>query len=274
MSKSGRVRIHEIRAAYRLIHDCRDVGHDPDAWPMILVGGIAPLVNAQVSICCRMMFGPNGVTTGEKSLAEHGWLSQRDRALWQDGWVTGQKYSESPTWQRFAALPGLRLTRSREQLAGDEEWYRSAEFNDFVRLVQMDDFVGSCTRIARPPCLYTLVVFRTLGDRRFAPRERRLIRLFHQELGDHLGKSLVHEPGPFLLLPLRLREILQCLLEGDGEKQVALRLGLSRHTVHDYVKDLHRRLGVSSRAELMALCLRHSVTDASVLRSALPRRGE
>jgi hypothetical protein len=46
MSKSARVRIHEIRAAYRLIHDCRDVGHDPDVWPMIVARGTAPLVNA------------------------------------------------------------------------------------------------------------------------------------------------------------------------------------------------------------------------------------
>jgi DNA-binding NarL/FixJ family response regulator len=57
-------------------------------------------------------------------------------------------------------------------------------------------------------------------------------------------------------LPPRLREALACLLEGDSEKQVARRLGLSRHTVHDYAKDLYRRLGVGSRAELMALCLR------------------
>jgi DNA-binding CsgD family transcriptional regulator len=53
----------------------------------------------------------------------------------------------------------------------------------------------------------------------------------------------------------RLRQTLECLLEGDGEKQVAARLGLSRHTVHDYVTALYRRLDVSSRPELMALCL-------------------
>ena len=47
-----------------------------------------------------------------------------------------------------------------------------------------------------------------------------------------------------------------CLLEGDGEKQAALRLGLSRHTVHEYVGELYRRFGVCSRPELMALCLR------------------
>ncbi|HTO96771.1 MAG TPA: LuxR C-terminal-related transcriptional regulator, partial [Myxococcales bacterium] len=39
---------------------------------------------------------------------------------------------------------------------------------------------------------------------------------------------------------------------GRSEKQVAAQLGLSLHTVHDYVKGLHRRLGVQSRGELLA----------------------
>jgi DNA-binding NarL/FixJ family response regulator len=45
---------------------------------------------------------------------------------------------------------------------------------------------------------------------------------------------------------------LQHLLEGDAEKQVALKLGLSPHTVHEYVKVLYRKLEVSSRSELLA----------------------
>ena len=58
------------------------------------------------------------------------------------------------------------------------------------------------------------------------------------------------------LLPPRLRQTLDCLLDGDSEKQVAARLGLSRHTVHEYVKALYRRLGITTRAELMVRYLR------------------
>ena len=50
----------------------------------------------------------------------------------------------------------------------------------------------------------------------------------------------------------RLEQTLQSLLSGDSEKQVAHKLGLSRHTVHVYVKKLYRRYGVSSRGELLA----------------------
>lgn len=39
---------------------------------------------------------------------------------------------------------------------------------------------------------------------------------------------------------------------------IAVHLGISRHTVHDHVKAIYRRAGVSSRAELLAFCYRFS----------------
>ena len=42
------------------------------------------------------------------------------------------------------------------------------------------------------------------------------------------------------------------MLHGASEKAIASQLGLSRHTVHDYVKQIYRRFDVSSRAELLA----------------------
>jgi DNA-binding NarL/FixJ family response regulator len=50
----------------------------------------------------------------------------------------------------------------------------------------------------------------------------------------------------------REQEALGVLLTGAPEKQVAVRLGVSRHTAHEYVKALYRKLGVRSRAQLMA----------------------
>jgi DNA-binding NarL/FixJ family response regulator len=53
-------------------------------------------------------------------------------------------------------------------------------------------------------------------------------------------------------LSRRLHQTLTALLQGDSEKQVALHLGLSRHTIHAYVKGLYRHFGVNSRGELLA----------------------
>jgi DNA-binding NarL/FixJ family response regulator len=52
--------------------------------------------------------------------------------------------------------------------------------------------------------------------------------------------------------PPRMRQALDLLLQGQGEKQIATVMGISRHTVHDLAKEIYRRVRVSSRAELMA----------------------
>ena len=65
-------------------------------------------------------------------------------------------------------------------------------------------------------------------------------------------------PGLTAGLSPRMRDTLQLLLAGHSEKEVAIKLGLSQHTVHIHVKNLYKRLHVSSRAELMAKCLSES----------------
>ena len=48
------------------------------------------------------------------------------------------------------------------------------------------------------------------------------------------------------------RRVLELLLEGLAEKEVARRLKLSRHTVHNHVRKIYRAVNVRSRAELLA----------------------
>jgi DNA-binding CsgD family transcriptional regulator len=56
-------------------------------------------------------------------------------------------------------------------------------------------------------------------------------------------------------LSRRVTETLEQLLGGASEKEIADRMGLSAHTVHQYVKAVYRAFRVRSRAELMARCL-------------------
>jgi DNA-binding NarL/FixJ family response regulator len=94
-----------------------------------------------------------------------------------------------------------------------------------------------------------------VGERSFATRERHLLHLCHEELGRLTGTVLARQAERAGLAP-RLCQTLDCLLDGDGEKQVAARLALSLPTVHQYVTALYRHFGVSSRAELVAHFIR------------------
>lgn len=64
----------------------------------------------------------------------------------------------------------------------------------------------------------------------------------------------------------RTAQVLERLLEGDSEKQVALLLGISRHTVHDHVKTIHKTFGVVSRGELLARFINESSGPAGQVR--------
>lgn len=58
--------------------------------------------------------------------------------------------------------------------------------------------------------------------------------------------QLVHQLSP------REREVLAQVLTGKSCKEMADALGLSDHTIVDYLKRLHKHFGVNTRAELMA----------------------
>ena len=54
----------------------------------------------------------------------------------------------------------------------------------------------------------------------------------------------------------RERETLALLLAGLSDKEIAARLGISRHTVNEYTKSIYGRFGVHSRGSLLAHLLR------------------
>lgn len=63
--------------------------------------------------------------------------------------------------------------------------------------------------------------------------------------------------NPMNRITPREQLILEQLSLGRTVKQIASTLGRSPHTIHDHVKSLHRKLGVSSRGELIARVLGH-----------------
>ena len=121
--------------------------------------------------------------------------------------------------------------------------------------------VSALLRVMRP-------LHGTAGDP--VEQQRRVFADMCRLIGTHYGFLATPPPPPPPVsapapvaelpstagLPPRVAEALRHLLTGDGEKQVAGRMGVSQHTVHGHVKKLYRHFNVSSRGELLALHVR------------------
>lgn len=258
MGKSQRLRLGDVRAVFRLIAECRELGADALAWRTHLANGVCRLTGALMGIVVELDGAGQGVGTIIHGV-DVGWTSPEARSRWMRNQLEGQYRSDPIIRQVFQHLYS-RSTYLREQIVPDRIWYNSTLFNDFSVPAGIDDCITSfhvAPGARRAVC--SLAVHRPTGARRYTHRDRRLVQLCYDEIGRLEGTALAtaRDPSPSDLSP-RLQQVLACLLEGDGEKQLAAWLGLSRDTVHEYVKRVYRHFRVNTRAELMAYFLRRS----------------
>jgi len=257
MSKSGQLRMGDVRDVYRLIGDCRDLGADPVLWHGRMLEGLVRLVGATVATGGEGRWQRPGQSPAPVTAFSVG-LDAQARARLR-AYIRTNGIGDDPTMRELRHIPGALVVRTRGQLVADGEWYRSRLFNDYLRPLHLNDHVYSVCEVSRDHDVSVVALYRGRGERDFSERERRVLRFFHGELGRLVGTVLVSVfDGDPLHLPPRERQTLACLLEGDSEKEVAARLDLSHATVHQYVTSLYRRFRVRSRAELLAHFLRRS----------------
>jgi DNA-binding NarL/FixJ family response regulator len=122
-------------------------------------------------------------------------------------------------------------------------------------------YIYSLFYMPKPTCVVigAISLFRNgEGAAAFSREECGVVNEIHSQLGWVYDLGLqVEQPGNGTSEPLqpRLVKILEQLLPGYSEKQVAARLGYSPHTVHTYIKAIYQHFGVSSRSELLAKVL-------------------
>jgi DNA-binding CsgD family transcriptional regulator len=248
MAKSDLLRFQDVRDAYRLIGECRDLGGDPALWQRRTLEGL-----------CRLI----GAPAAAGGVGRVGVISVFDTGFDPSGHERLMAYTHElgpqadPILRALQHVRGRLVTRTRRQLVSNEVWYRSATFNDYHRPANVDDQLTSVYQVSERGAVSVISLHRALAEGEFSPRQQRLLDFFHGELGPLIGRSLASDAEPgFAGLSPRLRQTLACLLEGDSEKQVASRLGLSRATIHQYVTALYRHFSVGSRAQLLASMMR------------------
>jgi DNA-binding CsgD family transcriptional regulator len=238
MGKNAKLRLKDVRAVFRLVGDIRALGADPQVWRPHMVQSLRALAKADVVVSTEIYFVTAG--RGAMKMVENGWGVDVDGNHWQ---IRSEREGESPETYWLSA--GL------SQDGGDEG--EVVPITPTKPLHGGSMFILSQFPLPHVGAVDQLGLHRVWGDQPFTPAEHRLVRLFHVELGRLWRKeALVKARDDSTPLPPRLSQTLKELLAGSSEKQIAVKLQLSQHTVHNYVKALHQRFGVSSRGELLA----------------------
>ena len=159
--------------------------------------------------------------------------------------------------RRRADRPAVPFRRT--DVVADRGWYRSTDYQFVFRGYGVDHVIYVLRAIpsADGDEDVGISLARAQGRPDYDGREKAIVAELTALLTPMAGGPLARfaDPSPLDLAP-RPRAVLACLLEGDGDKQIAARLRLSVHTVNQYTQVILRHFGTSSRQELLARWVR------------------
>lgn len=246
--------IDDVRALVRLLGELRELGRDPSAWRDHLLDSLARICHAKIAVASELRVNPPppvgevrtdcAAAVTPVHLVHRGVEGESERFFRDCYWYS---HDDDDPLDGLLSLYGKAFTVVRRELVDDRRWYASALANDNMHAHDCDDFVFSMAPVRHAGVICSLELFRSQKDPRFGEREQAIVSLLHEELARDWARASRHAER----LTPRQREVLQQLVEGASEKEVAARLGVSPHTAHDHVKALYRALGVRSRGELL-----------------------
>jgi DNA-binding CsgD family transcriptional regulator len=235
--------LRDVRRVFRLIGEIRELGADPKVWRPHMVKRLRKLFGVEIVVSSEV-HARTTRTPGKLRIIDIGWSCDSEGNLWD---IHSERDDETLEAWRLAA------GQFPSSAAADDADAVEVPVRPMQHVYGGRSFVLSQYCLPHINAVDQLGLHRAFGDEHFGAAEHRLIRLFHVELGRLWKRDALREAGnPQQDLPPRLSQTLAELLAGRSEKEVAARLDLSRHTIHNYVKALHQRFEVSSRGELLA----------------------
>ncbi len=238
-----RLKLRDIRTIFRLIAEIRRLGDEPNDWRPYMIKELVAIFRAELVVSSEIYVLPTS-DKGVWNVVDIGWGCDASGQAWRIESTTRE--TDPATYDILVRdagkAPAAPTSDSRLPIAPTEPMHQGRSFilsNQHLPHINAIDQLG---------------IHRGHDDAGyFTVTDHRLLRILHAELGRFWRADvLTTARDPSRDLAPRLKQTLDLLLQGDSEKQIALALQISPHTVHNYVKALHQRFNVNSRGELLA----------------------
>ncbi len=239
----------DVQAILRLVGGAAELWYQPILQREFTLDSLCKLLSAKAAVCYT--FGD--VLTGGATAcgtATHVGLDEAGRERFDAYLKSGTP--RDPVIDVISALDGRVITLSRADAASDEAWYASEHYAQVRQPLGLDHALYVKIVAASLGRQTIVMLSRAKGDKPFTDRDAYLCELCLSEMAWPYTPEVDYTDPRIEALQPRLKRVMKLLLEGDSEKQVALKLGLSPHSVHQYVKQLYAQLEVNSRGELLA----------------------
>lgn len=256
--KSHRLSANDLRFVYLLIGECCELGADPLIWRRHMLQRLNAFFGAVASVDIEAAFDASSpstprvdaaITLDDFSNVEREVMARCMREMRIEDNALGSVLFNDLRQQEIAI--GTRQERVKYR-----DWRNCAFVTEYIAQLGWDESMIGLMRTTTGMRCFNFV--RENGQPGFRQRDAKILQLLANELAIIPETRLAPMSGESLLrLPTRLREVLGGMIQGDNETQIAASLRISRNTVHEYVRRLYTRFGVTNRGALLARISRH-----------------
>jgi DNA-binding CsgD family transcriptional regulator len=243
------MRATDVQSILRLVGGAAELWYTPALQRQFTLDSLCNLLKAKVGICYTW---GDCLVGGKNACMDvvHVGLDATGAAAIEQFTQTGKP--ADPVMDVLAAMEGRIVTLTRREAVADSDWHVSTHYREVRKPLGLCAtlYVKIHAQLIDRTTIVTLM--REDGAPAFTERDAYLTDLCLAEMAWPFTADISYVDPKIEGLQPRLKKVMRHLLEGDSEKQVALKLKLSPHTVHEYVKDLYAELGVCSRGELLA----------------------
>jgi DNA-binding CsgD family transcriptional regulator len=237
-------------------------------WRSVLSTGVREVLHSKMGAAVDVDVSQPSASARPIQVTDSGLDPGERRILWS---YLDEPGVHDPFLTNLLHLPRISRVVLRRHVVDDADWYETPLLQDYLLKAGIDDVIGCLLLVPNANTGLMIAACRDKADKAYVEADTEAMRMLQVGLAGwsrFLIEPIRHQPDRVALprLSPRLGQLLDCFVRGCSEREAALEMCLSPHTVHMHAKRLYKAFEVRNRAELVARAL--GVAANSELRPA------